>query len=187
MKVTAFISAFLLISPLILVAWLEKKTSAKEAIFVSLGQLLGLFPGILGSYLRAAYYWALLEYCSWEVHVGFGSYFSQRGAELGANVSMGGYCIIGTVLIGDSVMIASRVSIPSGKRQHVDEVGRLDAKTTLDRVTIGKNCWIGEGAIILADVGKGCIVSAGSVVINKMPDYYLVAGNPAKPIKELPN
>ncbi|CDI03960.1 putative O-acetyltransferase [Candidatus Competibacter denitrificans Run_A_D11] len=187
LKVTVFASAFFLVSPLVLLAWLEKKTSVKEAIFVSLGQFLGLFPGIIGSYLRAAYYWTLLDRCSWEIHVGFGSYFSQRGAELGANIAMGGYCIIGTASIGDGVMIASRVSIPSGKRQHVDDIGRLCSNTTLDRVTIGKKCWIGEGAIILADVGDGCIVSAGTVITTKMPDNYLIGGNPGKPIKELPH
>ena len=84
-------------------------------------------------------------------------------------------------------MIASRVSIPSGKRQHVDDIGRLCSNTTLDRVTIGKKCWIGEGAIILADVGDGCIVSAGTVITTKMPDNYLIGGNPGKPIKELPH
>ncbi len=187
MKIAVFAGAFLLVSPLVLIAWLEKKSCVSEAIFVGLGQFLGLFPGILGRYLRAAYYWALLDRCSWEIHIGFGSYFSQRGAELGSHVAMGGYCIIGTASIGDNVMIASRVSIPSGKRQHVDDMGRLCSSTTLDRVTIGKNCWIGEGAIILADVGEGCIVSAGAVIINKVPNYCLIGGNPGKPIKELPH
>lgn len=187
MKRTVFTGAFLLVSPLVLIAWVEKKTSVREAIFVGLGQFLGLFPGIIGSYLRAAYYWGLLERCSWEIHVGFGSYFSQRGAELGVNVAMGGYCIIGTASIGDGVMIASRVSIPSGKRQHIDESGRLHSGTTLDRVAVGKNCWIGEGAIILADVGEGCIVSAGTVVTTNMPDHSLIVGNPGKLLRELPH
>lgn len=187
LKVIIFASAFLLVSPFIFIAWLEKKASTHEAVFVSFGQFLALFPGIIGSYLRAAYYWALLERCSWEIHVGFGSYFSQRGAELGTHVSMGGYCIIGTASIGDGVMIASRVSIPSGKRQHIDESGRLHSGTTLDRVIISKNCWIGEGAIILANVGEGCIVSAGTVVTRHMPDHHLIVGNPAKSIKELPH
>jgi len=98
---------------------------------------------------------------------------------------MGGYCIVGTASIGDGVMMASRVSIPSGKRQHVDVTGKLCSTTTLDRVSVGSNSWIGEGAIILADVGSGCIVSAGTVVTTPMPDGYLVAGNPGKLIKEL--
>lgn len=185
LKKALFSSAFLLASPLILLAWIEKKLSRSELIFISLGQFLALFPGMIGSYLRAAYYFALLERCSWEIHVGFGSYFSHRAAELGANVSMGGYCIIGTASIGEGVMMASRVSIPSGKRQHVDAAGKLCSTTTLERVSVGRNSWIGEGAIILADVGSSCIVSAGTVVTTQAPDGYLIAGNPGKLIKEL--
>lgn len=180
-----FISVFLLVSPLILGAWIEKQVLRSEWIFIGLGQFLALFPSMIGNYMRAAYYFALLDRCSWEIHVGFGSYFSHRAAKLGANVAMGGYCIIGAASIGDGVMIASRVSIPSGKRQHLDESGKLCTTTTLEEVSVGRNSWIGEGAIILADVGSGCIVSAGTVVTTKMPDGYLIAGNPGKPIKEL--
>ncbi len=185
LKRAIFASAFLLVSPLILIAWIEKQVSRSELIFIGLGQFLALFPSMIGSYIRAAYYFALLECCSWEIHVGFGSYFSHRAARLGANVAMGGYCVIGTASIGDGVMMASRVSIPSGKRQHVDAAGRLCSTTTLDRVSVGRNSWIGEGAIILADVGSGCIVSAGTVVTAPTPDGYLIAGNPGKLIKEL--
>lgn len=185
LKRAIFASAFLLVSPLILLAWLEKRVSGSELIFIGLGQFLALFPGMIGSYIRAAYYFALLDRCSWEIHVGFGSYFSHRAARLGANVAIGGYCIIGTASISDGVMMASRVSIPSGKRQHVDAVGKLCSTTTLERVSVGRNSWIGEGAIILADVGNSCIVSAGTVVTTPTPDGYLVAGNPGKLIKEL--
>jgi acetyltransferase-like isoleucine patch superfamily enzyme len=54
-------------------------------------------------------------------------------------------------------------------------------------VTIEKNVWIGIGAIILpgVTVGEGSIVSAGSVVTREVPPHYLVAGNPARHIKEL--
>lgn len=185
LKKAVFAGAFLLVSPLVLLAWIEKRLSKSELIFIGLGQCLALLPGIIGSYMRAAYYFVLLERCSWEIHVGFGSYFSHRAARLGANVAIGGYCIIGTASIGDGVMMASRVSIPSGKRQHVDTSGKLCSTTTLDRVSVGSHSWIGEGAIILADVGSGCIVSAGTVVTTSTPDGYLVAGNPGKLIKEL--
>lgn len=185
LKKVIFASAFLLVSPLIVIAWIEKRISSGELIFIGLGQFLALFPGMIGIYVRAAYYFALLDRCSWEVHVGFGSYFSHRAAELGVRVAMGGYCIVGTASIGDGVMMASRVSIPSGKRQHVDAAGKLCSTTTLDRVSVGSNSWIGEGAIILADVGSGCIVSAGTVVTTPTPDRYLVAGNPGRLIKEL--
>ena len=98
---------------------------------------------------------------------------------------MGAFCVIGSAAIDDEVMIGSRVSIPSGKRQHIDEEGQLTSATRIDRVRIGKKTWIGEGAIILADVGSQCIVSAGTVVIENTPDRQLVAGNPGKVVRAL--
>jgi acetyltransferase-like isoleucine patch superfamily enzyme len=172
-------------SPLILAAWLEKRAGNGEGVFVSVSQFLALIPGYVGTCLRAAYYYTSLEKCSWEVHVGFGSIFTHRGASLDSHVSMGAYCVIGHADIGRGVMLASRISIPSGKRQHIDESGRLTSAPRFDRVAIGGGSWIGEGAIIMANVGENCIVSAGAVIVNELPAACLLAGNPARVIKEL--
>lgn len=174
---------FALVSPLIVLAWVEKRVSDSENLFVGLGQLLSLFPGKIGSYLRAAYYVGTLESCSWEIHIGFGSFFSHRAAVLGSHVAMGSYCVIGTVSVENDTMMASHVSITSGKRQHFDDNGEVTPIPRFDRVTIGSKTWIGEGAIVLADVGSECIVSAGAVVTEEIPDGQLIGGNPAKLIK----
>ncbi|MGH8209568.1 MAG: acyltransferase [Steroidobacteraceae bacterium] len=171
--------------PLILAAGLERLWGG-ERIFVFCSQLLSLVPGLPGACLRAAFYCVTLESCSWETHVGFGSIFSHRSVTLGARSSMGSYCVIGHARIGESVMMGSRVSIPSGKRQHLDESGRLSSsRTTFDAVRIGGGTWVGEGAIVMADVGAHCIVSAGAVVTRKMPDACLIGGNPASVLREL--
>jgi acetyltransferase-like isoleucine patch superfamily enzyme len=54
-------------------------------------------------------------------------------------------------------------------------------------ITICDNAWIGMNAIILKGVtiGEGAIVGAGSVVTKSVPAWTLVAGNPARVIKEL--
>jgi acetyltransferase-like isoleucine patch superfamily enzyme len=52
-------------------------------------------------------------------------------------------------------------------------------------VKIGAGSWVGEGAIIMADVGAHSIVSSGAVVIHATPDRVLVGGNPARVIREL--
>jgi acetyltransferase-like isoleucine patch superfamily enzyme len=174
-----------LVSPAILASWIEKRTSSSEAIFVGVGQFLALVPSLLGAHIRAAYYFGSLLKCSWEVHIGFGSLFTHRGAALGTRVSMGAYCVIGHADIGDDVMMASRISVPSGKRQHLDESGQLSAIPKFDRVALGKGSWIGEGAIIMATVGESCIVSAGAVVVKEMPGDCLIGGNPAVVIKKL--
>lgn len=53
-------------------------------------------------------------------------------------------------------------------------------------VIIGKNVWIGDKATILAGVtiGEGAIIAANSVVCKDVPAYTVVAGNPAKIIKQ---
>jgi virginiamycin A acetyltransferase len=50
---------------------------------------------------------------------------------------------------------------------------------------VGNDCWIGREAVIMpgATLGNGVIVGARSVVTGKVPDYAIVAGNPAKIIR----
>lgn len=184
-KKTVFIISTLVTLPMILAAWVEKKTTNKEEIFVTQGQFLSLFPGLIGVYLRAAYYFVTLEKSSWQIHIGFGSIFSSRIVHLGDHVSLGSYCVIGSAFIGDGVLMASRVSIPSGRHQHLTDSGEFSPIPRFDKVTIGKQTWIGEGAIILADVGANCIVGAGAVVTKTIPDKQIIAGNPARPIKQV--
>lgn len=54
-------------------------------------------------------------------------------------------------------------------------------------VTIGRDVWIGGGAIILAGItiGDGAIVGAGSVVTRNVPARATVVGNPARPINRI--
>ncbi len=54
------------------------------------------------------------------------------------------------------------------------------------RVIIGPDVWIGHGAILMpcVSVGTGAIIGSGSVVTKNVPDYAIVAGNPAKLIRQ---
>ncbi|MBS0375277.1 MAG: hypothetical protein JSR73_11905 [Proteobacteria bacterium] len=185
LKRAAFAIAFILTAPLVVLAWLEARLTASQVCFVFGSQLLAVAPGWPGAMLRAAYYFGTLERCDWEVHVGFGSVFSQRAAALGAHASLGCYCVVGHADIGAGVVMASRVSIPSGRRQHVDEQGRFSAEARFERVAIGHRTWVGEGAIVMANVGAHSVVSAGAVVLDAMPDGVLVAGNPARAVRAL--
>jgi acetyltransferase-like isoleucine patch superfamily enzyme len=184
LKKAVFAVSILITSPLILASWIERKIAHSEGLFAAQGQFLSLIPGAVGVYLRAAYYFATVERCSWEIHIGFGSIFISRAVRLGAHVSMGSYCIIGNAWIGDGVLMASRVSIPSGKHQHLDGSGEFSATPRFEKVTIGERTWIGEGAIILADVGANCVIGAGTVITKRFPNGQVIAGNPGKVIKE---
>jgi len=56
----------------------------------------------------------------------------------------------------------------------------------VNRLTIGHDVWIGQNAIITASVdriGIGAVVAAGSIVTKNVPDFSIVAGNPASIIK----
>lgn len=52
-------------------------------------------------------------------------------------------------------------------------------------VTLGHDVWVGHGAIILPGntVGTGAVVAAGAVVTRDVPDYTIVAGVPARPLR----
>ncbi len=69
----------------------------------------------------------------------------------------------------------------------MDDQGRWTtlAQPKLFSTEVGEYAWIGEGAIIAAPVGRGAQVAAGTVVASKVPDYVMVAGNPARFVKKL--
>jgi virginiamycin A acetyltransferase len=100
-------------------------------------------------------------------------------------VYIGSYCLLGDVRIGRDTLIADHVCIPSGGGQH--GLARLDVPVREQEgefrtINIGLDCWIGSGAVILADVGDHCVVAAGSVVTKPVEDYQIAAGVPARPI-----
>ena len=93
--------------------------------------------------------------------------------------------------IGDDTIITSRVTILSHYlRAHVytDKDGFTRTKYTGEECDtfIGKSCVIGIGATIMGGVriGDYCIIGAGAVVTKDVPDHTIVAGNPARVIKE---
>jgi len=160
-----------------------------RGVFTTTGQLLSLLPGLAGSYLRSAYYSLTLKRCGQRLRVDFGSYFSHPDAEVHDDVSISTYCIVGNARIGDHVAISPGSHILSGRRQHAalqKDVSILrQSGGVFEQITIGENCWIGQAAVVMADIGKQNIIGAGSVVVKKTGDYEVHAGNPARLVRRL--
>jgi virginiamycin A acetyltransferase len=160
-----------------------------ESIYLFGAQSLALIPGLPGDYLRVAWYCMTLEGCSRESRIQFGSFFAHPQARVGRGVYIGSYCVLGRTSIGDRTQIASAVQILSGRRQHKrDNGGRILGSDdgVFETIAIGADCWIGAGAIVMAEVGSGTTIGAGSVVITPVPPGSVAVGSPARVVKSEP-
>jgi acetyltransferase-like isoleucine patch superfamily enzyme len=184
-KQGAKLLAVLAVSPLIAVARLEACCSRSESWFSVLSTVLSLLPGKTGKFARVAFYRFTLDRCAFDLSIDFGSTLNHRTIQIGSDVRIGRGCSIGTVTVGDHSIISSRVNILSGGMQHDvfnTEMNITEHEPEFQRINIGSNTWVGEGSIVLADLGTRCVVAAGSVVFRPVEDGKMVMGNPARPI-----
>ena len=96
--------------------------------------------------------------------------------------------IIGPVTIGSHVNLAQGITVTALNHNFSDSTKRIDEQgVSTQPVTIGDDVWIGTNAVVLPGVtiGSHCVVAAGAVVTKNVPDGCLVAGVPARIIKEL--
>lgn len=117
--------------------------------------------------------------------------------KIGKNTMLNGVCVVSyeKVVIGDNCQIASSTIISDTDFHPADPVQRLKqvkgepfsfSEVGKSKIVVGNNVWIGWNCTILKGVtiGDNCIVAAGSVVL--CGDYAsntLIAGNPAKVVK----
>ncbi len=178
--------------PLVILCKLEEILISKDVdiIFNTCTHVFALLPGLPGVFLRRGFYSLALEKCSLNSYIGFGSIFSHRVTTVEEHVYIGSYALIGSSNIGKYCLIGSRASILSGTSLHeLDEQGRWTPYSAdrLEKITLGKNVWVGEGAIVAADIGEGAMVGAGAVVTSKTKSHIMVTGNPARFVKFLKN
>jgi virginiamycin A acetyltransferase len=178
--------ACLLILPAYLLYQLGCTVLGPGHVFPGWSQAFSLIPGLWGVYLRRAFYRLVLPRCSRDCCLGFGTVFSHPTAEIGRSVYVGVYCCLGDITLEDDVLLGSHISIMNGGAQHGIE--RLDMPIreqpgVWPRITIGEDSWIGDRAVVLANVGKHCVIGAGSVVTKALPDYAIAVGVPAKVVR----
>ena len=104
-----------------------------------------------------------------------------KGCKIGefSTIRAGGY----KIYIGDDVTISNLAAIISnnlGTRKC--GVPMREQMPTGGDIIIKNGAWLANGSTILPDVtvGEGAIISAGAVVSSDVPDYAIVAGNPAR-------
>ena len=96
--------------------------------------------------------------------------------------------VIGPVKIGSHVNLAQGITVTALNHNFADANKRIDEQgVSTNPVTIEDDVWIGANAVILPGVtiGNHCVVAAGAVVTKDVPPHSLVAGVPAKVIKQL--
>lgn len=128
----------------------------------------------------------------------------------GNGVRIGEKCYIGVntriwasnrIEIGNNVLISHNVNIIDSNSHEIDHIEREKSailqfinglptewgNVLTAPITIKDNAWISYNVSILKGVtiGKGAIIGCGAVVTHDIPDFWLAAGNPAKPIKRL--
>ena len=130
----------------------------------------------------------------------------------GGNIKIGKSCYLGegsrvwsaaSVSIGDRVLISHNVNIHDTNSHSIDAKLRYEHFTTImstghpkdnrydivsNKIVIGDDVWIGFNSTILkgVTVGNNSIIAASSVVTKDVPPWTIVAGNPAKIIREIP-
>jgi acetyltransferase-like isoleucine patch superfamily enzyme len=92
------------------------------------------------------------------------------------------------ITIGDRTMVGPNVSFYSATHPLDPALRNGTRGPELGReIHVGEDCWIGGSVVVLPGVtiGKGSVVGAGSVVTKSVPDFTVVAGNPAKIIRTI--
>lgn len=131
----------------------------------------------------------LFRKCGQFVNIEKGAYFGLgNNVEIGNHSGIGIDCKIhGPVRIGDNVMMGPEVIIHTSGHsfERTDIPMRLQGRSAPKMVIIQDDVWIGQRAMIMpgVTVSQGSIIAAGSVVTKDVPEYAVIAGNPARIVK----
>lgn len=106
---------------------------------------------------------------------------------IGADCSINPYAVVrGEIRMGDGVRIGAHTSILGFNHRMSTDLPIHKQGTWNKGITLGDDVWIGSNATILdgVTVGDHVVIGAGAVVTKDVPDWAVVAGNPARIIRD---
>lgn len=139
--------------------------------------------GVLGATIREAFYRRTLQYVGEGTSFIHGCIFSYPNVSIGSYVRIGFGTNVGLVDIGDDTRIGPYCSLLSGSHMHGIERTDIPIRLQpgrLQRISVGRDCWLGSHVIVMADIGEGSVIGSGAVVTKPIPPWSIAVGNPAK-------
>jgi len=154
--------------------------------------------GSIGYRLRKNFWKKSLKKCGIApVFMSNSEIISPELIEIGENFLLGSKGLLNAknskgIYIGNQVQIARGTYLDASNNK-IDDVNNLimneHSSNFGDKnysIILDDNVWIGSNSIIMAGtyLGKGCVVSAGSVINGKFENYSIIGGNPGRVIKK---
>lgn len=162
--------------------------ASKANRFSDFSVIMAYIPFYFGEYSRYFYYKSLLKSVGKNVVFKFGSFCQYRKTTIGDNVLIGYFNALGEVEIGNDVLFGGYVNFTSGLKQHSfsDPAKKIkDQPGSRKTIKIGSDVWIGNNAVICADIPNRSVVGVGSVVISDLESNGVYVGTPAKRVKDI--
>ncbi|MEO0310983.1 MAG: hypothetical protein RIQ89_640 [Bacteroidota bacterium] len=114
-----------------------------------------------------------------------------KGIKIGNNVGIGEFAYLGGaggLEIGDECIIGQYLSCHPENHNYTNlSLAIRHQGVSRQGIKIGNNCWIGAKVTILdgVTIGSNCVIAAGAVVTKSMPSDVIIAGVPARVIREI--
>lgn len=119
------------------------------------------------------------------LHANWGGHHVHFGSHVYANFNL--TLVDDThIYVGDNTMLAPNVVLATAGHPILPKLREQGYQYNAP-VTVGKNCWLGAGVIVLPGVtiGDNTVVGAGSVVTKDLPANVVAVGNPCRVLREI--
>lgn len=118
-------------------------------------------------------------------HANFGGRFVEFGDWVYANFNL---TLVddAPIYVGDNTMFGPNVVLATAGHPILPELREVGYQYN-SSVTVGKNCWLGAGVIVLpgVSIGDNSVIGAGSVVTKDIPSGVLALGTPCRVVREI--